>query len=70
MMQNQNVRVMPIQRDLPISDPDKTLAGLAYNLWLSSAFRGDSPEQALLAALQMIKAKAPAKLLVLPKRER
>jgi hypothetical protein len=48
---------------------DTTVAALAYNLWLSSAFRGNSPEQALFAALQMVKSKEPARLFVVPKRE-
>ena len=69
-MPNENTIVTPIPRHDPLSEVDTTVAGLAYNLWLSSAFRGNSPEQALIAALQMVKGKAPAKLFVVPKRER
>ena len=70
MMPNQNLRIISIQRNSLVSEADKTVADLAYKLWLSSAFRGKSPEQALLAALEIVKGKAPARLLVLPKRER
>jgi hypothetical protein len=68
-MPNENVSVVPIQRGILRSEVDKTVAELAYNLWLSSAFRGNSPEQALIAALQMVRAKGPARLFVVPKRD-
>ena len=70
MMPSENTTVTPIPRNDALSEVDTTVAGLAYNLWLSSAFRGNSPEQALIAALQMIKEKAPARLFLVPKRER
>ena len=55
---------------VPRNNDDTTVAALAYNLWLSSVFRGNSPEQALFAALQMVKSKEPSRLFVVPKRER
>ena len=58
-----------VPRNHVLSEADTTVAALAYNLWLSSAFRGNSPEQALFAAIQMVKSKAPARLFVVPKRE-
>jgi hypothetical protein len=70
MMPNEKIRVIPIQRRIHASESDKTVAELAYNLWLSSAFRGGSPEQALSVALRMVRGKGPARLLVVPKRER
>jgi len=60
----------PNRRSTFVSDPDKSIAELAYKLWLSSPFRGKSPEEALLAALEIVKAKAPARLFAVPKRER
>jgi hypothetical protein len=70
MMPNQDITVIPIQRDIFVSEADKTVADLAYNLWLSSAFRGGSPEQALVAALEMVRGRAPARLFLVPKPER
>jgi hypothetical protein len=70
MMPKENISVIPNQRGIPGSEFDKTVAELAYNLWLSSAFRGNSPEQALVAALQMVRGKGPARLFVVPKRDR
>jgi len=61
---------MPVQGNLSVSDADRTVAELAYNLWLSSAFQGSSPEDALIAALQMLRGRAPARPFLVPKRGR
>jgi hypothetical protein len=45
------------------------VADVAFDLWLSSAFRG-SPEGALLTAVEMFRGTTPAKLFLVPKRRR
>lgn len=62
------VTVIPIRREAPLSDADRAVADYAYNLWLSSAFRGGSPEKALLTATQLLSGATPARLFVVPKR--
>ena len=69
-MPNRDTRVIAIQRNTLVSEADKIVADLAYSLWLSSAFQGSSPEDALIAALQMVRGKAPARPFLLPKRDR
>ncbi|SPE28757.1 hypothetical protein SBA3_1490008 [Candidatus Sulfopaludibacter sp. SbA3] len=54
-----NRGVISIGRDPVISDVDREIADFAYMLWVSTAFRGGSPEQALLTATQMLRVQKP-----------
>lgn len=69
MMPNQTGKVIPIRQDILGSDAVQQIVEHAYNLWLASAFRGCSPEGALLAALQMMREKTSAGLFLVSKAE-
>jgi hypothetical protein len=56
-MLKQEVCVTPIRRDIHASAIDRRVADFAYSLWLTSAFRGDSPEEALATAMHVMKEK-------------
>jgi hypothetical protein len=62
-------KVFPIRQDILGSDAVRQVVDYAYDLWLSSAFRGCSPEGALLAALQMMREKTSAGLFLVTKTE-
>jgi hypothetical protein len=60
------MNAIPIRRHTPLSDADREIADCAFNLWLSSAFRG-SPEDALFAAVEMFRGQCPAHLFLVAK---
>jgi hypothetical protein len=65
-------RVTPIRRDIVLSDAGQQVADVAFDLWVSSAFRGCSPEEALLTAMtavRMVKGKPSPGLFLAPKRK-
>jgi hypothetical protein len=57
-MAKQRAVVIPIRQDVPVSETDREVVDLAYNLWLARGFRGGSPEEDLLAAVREIRGKA------------
>jgi hypothetical protein len=69
MPSKQNVRVIPIRRDILASDEVLEVADLAYDVWLSNGFRGGSPEEALVIAVRQLNRKMPAGLFLVPKRK-
>ena len=64
-MPSQSVGVISIRRD---RDRNNDVADLAYLLWLARGFRGGSPEADLLTAVQELRAKTPAGLFLVPRR--
>ena len=60
--------VIPIRRDSLASDEDRDVADLAFDIWLSNGFRGGSPEEALMTAVQQSRARTTAGLSLVPKR--
>ena len=60
--------VIPIRRNVAISDDDQLAADVAFNLWLSSPFRCGPPEQAFFTALRMVKGKSSVGPFLVPKR--
>ena len=69
MKPNQTGEAIPIRQDILGSDAVQQIVGYAYDLWLASAFRGCSPEGALLAAMQMMREKTSAGLFLVCKAE-
>ena len=67
MKRNQSRKPIPIRPDKIISEVDRLVADVAFNLWLSSAFRS-SPEKALLASLEMLGKQTSAGLFSVPRR--
>lgn len=67
-MLRQNGCAIPIRGDVPIGYVDELIADFAYTLWLSSAFHGNSPEEAFLTALRMLRGDPSAGLFLVPKR--
>ena len=67
-MPNHNVRVIPIRETTRQSGADDLVADFAYTLWISSAFRGNSPEDALLAAWQVVRGRTSGNLFLVPER--
>ena len=65
-MAQENISTVPIRRYTPRSDRDPDIVGFAFDLWLSSDFRG-SPEDALLTATEMCTGQRRAKLFLVPK---
>ena len=65
-MPNQNTRVVPLRQDILGADAVSEIVEQAYRLWLSSNFRGYSPEGALLAAVQTMREKTSAGLFLVP----
>lgn len=63
-----NKAPIPIRRDVPISDSDELVVEVAYGLWVSSAFYGGTPEEALLNALRILRAKTAGLFLVPPRK--
>lgn len=61
--------VVPIRRESRVSEADDLVIEVAYGLWLSSAFHGGSPEEALLTALQMVRGQGTAGLFLVPNRK-
>lgn len=65
------VVVIPIRQRRLLSDLDREVAELAYDLWLKHAFRGGSPEETLLTAVRQIRGKPrgkpPAGLFLVPR---
>jgi len=53
-MAQQRTVVIPIRRDRHVSETDRQIVDLAYNLWLGRGFRDGSPEEDLLAAAQLV----------------
>lgn len=66
-MPEQQIRVIPIRRELAVSESDQLVAHVAFCLWLSSGFRGASPEAALFTALRLVKGKSWSGLFLVPK---
>ena len=62
-------RVLPIRQDIAGSDAVREIVESAYNLWLSSGFRGCSPEGALLIILQEATTKTSTGLFVVTGRD-
>jgi hypothetical protein len=60
--------VVPIRREVLISDSGELVVEVAYGLWVSSAFCGGTPEEALLSALRILRAKT-ATLFLVPRRK-
>jgi hypothetical protein len=67
MMPKQTARVTPIRQDILGADAVQEIVEVAYNLWLSSAFRGGAPEGALFTALQMMREKTSAAIFLVPR---
>jgi hypothetical protein len=67
-MKKQCMSVIPIRQGLLLSDRDREVADVAYDLWLGGAFRGGSPQEALLIAMRKVRGKFPTDLFVMPKR--
>jgi hypothetical protein len=63
-----DTEVIPIRRDILASDEDRAVADLAFDIWLSNGFRGGSPEEALMTALQQARTKR-AGLFLVPRRK-
>lgn len=58
-------QVIPIRRNsVP---PYEEVADLEFDLWLATAFRGGSPEEALLSAVRRLRRKTTAGLFFVPK---
>jgi hypothetical protein len=68
-MPNQCARVIPIRRAISVSVADQLVADFAFTLWLSSAFRGASPKEALITAQLLIKREKPPRLFLVPNRK-
>jgi len=67
-MPKANTGVIPIRRDFPLSVADRMVVDVAFNLWLSRGFKGGTPAQDLLTAIQEVKGAAPAGLFLVSKR--
>jgi hypothetical protein len=67
-MKKQCMSVIPIRQGLLLSDRDREVADVAYDLWLVGAFRGGSPQEALLTAMRKVRGKSSTDLFVVPKR--
>ena len=64
-MKTWSARVIPICRPATESNAADAIADLAFDLWVSAAFRGASPEEALVRAERMLAPqKRPALFLV------
>jgi hypothetical protein len=61
--------VIPIRRNIPVSESDELVATVAYTLWLSSPFRRGPSEQAFMTALRMVKGNSSSGLVLVPKRK-
>jgi len=61
-------RSIPIRRRSPVSHADELVADFAFTLWLSSAFRGGLPEDALLTAVRTLGGKTSPGLFLVPQR--
>jgi len=68
-MPTKTSRVIPIRRGGLLSEADHLIADVAFSLWLSSAFRGGSPEAALMTALRMLGEETSRGLFLVPKRK-
>jgi hypothetical protein len=51
----QRAAVVPARQGALVSDSDREVVDLAYDLWLARGFRGGSPEEDLLAAVRQVK---------------
>jgi hypothetical protein len=58
-----------IRRDILASDEVREVADLAFDVWLSNGFRGDSPEEALMTAVRQSRTETSARLFLTPKRK-
>jgi hypothetical protein len=68
-MMPKSKNVIPIRPDIRASAADRAVEDLAYQLWLERAFRGGSPEEDLLTALQMLRGRKSAVLFLVPARQ-
>jgi hypothetical protein len=64
----QRVNVTPIRPDI-IAPKAREVADIAFNLWLARAFRGGSPEEDLLRAVNEVRRKPSVGLFLLPRRK-
>jgi hypothetical protein len=64
----QRVNVTPIRPDI-IASKAREVADIALNLWLARAFRGGSPEEDLLRAVNEVRCKPSVGLFLLPRRK-
>ena len=62
-----NADVIPIRGSILARNGDRQVVDLAYNIWLASAFRGISPEAALLTAIGELRTRPP--LFLVPRRK-
>jgi hypothetical protein len=69
MVPKQSNGVIPIRRDIRVSDADQEVADFAYCLWLARGFRGGSPEDDLLTAWRKLRGRAPTGLFLVPERK-
>jgi len=60
--------VIPVKPDILLSPADREVVDLAYHLWLARGFRGGSPEDGLLTAVQEVGTKTPARPFLVQKR--
>jgi hypothetical protein len=67
MTPKRNIVVIPMRQRVPLLNADQLVSDFAYTLWLASAFRGVSPEEALLTAVQVVRGKTSAGLFLVPK---
>lgn len=58
-----------LRQEVPGWDAGQSVADVAFQLWQSSAFRGGIPEEALLAAVRILKENSRARLVLVPKRK-
>jgi len=64
----QHTNVTPIRPDI-IASTASEVADIAFDLWLARAFRGGSPEEDLLRAVNEVRRKPPVGLFLLSKRK-
>lgn len=65
-MKSRSARVIPI-RSTTESNAAGAIADLAFDLWVSAAFRGATPEEALVTAKRMLAPKKRPALFLVPR---
>jgi hypothetical protein len=68
-MSNDQIRVIPFQRNASISESDELVANVAYTLWHSAPFRCGPPEGAFFTALRMVKGRSSVGPFLVPRRK-
>jgi len=66
-MPKPDTSVIPIRREIPLPDSSQKVVDVAFDLWLARGFRGGSPAEDLLTAIQEVKGSASAGLFLVPK---